>query len=171
VWFSLVGGVKDNWNGVITRRVQRFQMKKLVNVLGWFAWLAWSAYLLAKPLETLFFQAQVFSDQELQACILQDWIIPYYNGAGYLLVAAVLASLIVFVCRRLEDQRRDKSVVVERGCQKASMAALILLVFAYSITLWLDPSPSIPVVFAVICAVVLTRRMPWSGWGQNVKRG
>ena len=146
-------------------------MKKLVNVLGWFAWLAWSAYLLAKPLETLFFQARVFSDQELQGRILQDWVIPYYNGAGYLLLAAVIASLIVFVCRRLEEERRDKSVAVELFRQKLSMAALILLIFVYSITLWLDPSPSIPVVFAVICAVVLTRRMPWSDWGRNVKRG
>jgi len=141
-------------------------MKKLVNVL---AWLAWSAYLLAKPLETLFFQAEVFSDQELQARILQDWIIPYYNGAGYLLMAAVIMSLIVFVCRRLEKQRHDEFVAVERFCQKLSVAALILLILVYLVTLWLDPSPSIPVVFAVIWAVVLARRMPWSVWGQNVK--
>lgn len=145
------------------------------NLLKAIAWLAWSAYLLAKPVEAFFFYARIpfLSEQDLQGRILLDWLIPYFNVANYLLLSAIIASLISVLWGRFRGRSpRHKSPTApnhERSdtpsnpgtlvCRVFTVAGLVLLTAVYSITLWLDPSPSLSIVLAVIWGTVLARRL------------
>jgi hypothetical protein len=145
------------------------------NLLKAIAWLAWSAYLLTKPVEAFFFNVRspILSNQDLQGRILLDWLIPYFNVANYVLLAAIVSSLISVLWGRYRGhsarfkappaanhERSDTSSNFGKVvCRILTVGALVLLTAVYSITLWLDPSPSLSIVLAVIWGTVLARRL------------
>jgi len=136
-------------------------------------WLGWSAYLSAKPIEAFFIYARVFSDQDLQVRILER-LIPYFKSADYILLGAIILSLVSFLhgrsrarsrrfrsdCHAEHEQGESASAPLSLPLSRAiSVAMLIFLTAVYSITFWLEPSPSLFIVFAVIWGVVLAQRL------------
>jgi hypothetical protein len=134
--------------------LSNLSMSKPLNALSLILWMA---YLSEKPIEVFLLHIRILPGQDLQGRILES-MIPYFKSADYLLIGCLVLTFVCFLRKRLQRQRTAIGPASFFVLQRRWAAiAMTILVVIYSVTLWLDPAPSLPLVFAVIWIAVLAR--------------